>query len=81
MSPIAEAACLEATRKTLAEYIGDLSSEIDAEWDQTNPNREWVAALQNELGKHPRLVPTRGVHREVDHSSGGTGFGGVDVLI
>ena len=50
MSPIAETARLEAATETLAEYIGYLNGEIDAELEAVNPNRERVAALEHELG-------------------------------
>jgi hypothetical protein len=45
MSSIAETARLEAATETLAEYIGYLNGEIDAELEAVNPNRERVAAL------------------------------------
>ena len=50
MSSIAETARLEAATETLAEYIGYLNGEIDAELEAVNPNRERVAALEHELG-------------------------------
>ena len=49
MSSIAETARLEAATETLAEYIGYLNGEIDAELEAVNPNRERVAALEHEL--------------------------------
>ena len=48
-SPIAETARLETATETLAEYIGYLHSEIDAELEAVTPNRERVAALEHEL--------------------------------
>lgn len=50
MSSIAETARLEAATETLAEYIGYLNGEIDAELESVNPNRERVSALEHELG-------------------------------
>ena len=50
MSSIAETARLEAATETLAESIGYLNGEIDAELEAVNPNRERVAALEHELG-------------------------------
>ncbi|WP_017160626.1 hypothetical protein, partial [Xanthomonas phaseoli] len=49
LSPIAETARLEAATETLAEYIGYLNSEIDAEQDKAEPNAGRIEALEHEL--------------------------------
>jgi hypothetical protein len=49
MPTIAETARLEAATETLAEYIGYLSSEIEAEQDKPEPNGGRIAALEHEL--------------------------------
>lgn len=49
LSPIAVIAKLEAATETLAEYIGYLNSEIDAEQDKSGPNADRIAALEREL--------------------------------
>lgn len=48
-SPIAVAARLETATETLAEYIGYLHSEIDAEQDKAEPNAGRVEALEQQL--------------------------------
>lgn len=49
LSPIAATARLEAATETLAEYIGYLHSEIDAEQDKAEPNIGRIEALTHEL--------------------------------
>ncbi|CBL45897.1 Conserved hypothetical protein [gamma proteobacterium HdN1] len=60
-SPIAETARLEAATETLAEYIGYLSGEIDAEQEKVEPNTERITALERELdtvlGERRALTP------------------------
>lgn len=48
-SPIAATARLETAAETLAEYIGYLSTEIDAETGSQEPNDMRVRALQQQL--------------------------------
>lgn len=61
LSPIAETARLETAAETLAEYIGYLNSEIDAEQDKSTPNTGRVDALTHELdivlGERRLLTP------------------------
>ncbi|WP_218834706.1 hypothetical protein [Burkholderia ubonensis] len=49
LSHIAATARLEAATETLAEYIGYLSGEIDAELDKAAPNNGRIEALKHEL--------------------------------
>lgn len=49
LSPIVKTARLEAACETLAEYIGYLNSEIDAEQDSSTINKERIEALEVEL--------------------------------
>lgn len=49
VSTIAETVRLEVATETLAEYIGYLSGEIDAEQDKLEPNADRIDALEQEL--------------------------------
>ena len=62
LSPVVDSACFEAATEALAEYIGYLNCEIDAEQEKVGPNPERVTALERELdivlGERRALTPS-----------------------